>query len=178
MFSALQTERLLLRPLDISDLKTAHEYSSDEENTRYMMHLPNRELEETATFLARVTKEWKKDEPSFYEFAIILDKLHIGAISVYLDEKRETGELGWILNKKYHKQGYAFEAALAVKNFAFDVLRLKKIIAQCDYRNEPSRRLMEKLGMQPESDNGTRTYIKRNETARELTYSLVSSAVI
>lgn len=172
MYYEMKTERLLLRPLDIADLKTVHEYSSDEGNTRFMVFLPNRTVEETAEFLNRVTSEWAKDEPSFYEFAIALDGLQIGAISVYLDETKEVGELGWILNKKYHKKGYATEAALAIKDFAINTLCLKKLIAQCDCRNEPSRCLMERIGLRLEDDNGTRTYIKRNETARELTYSL------
>lgn len=177
MLYEIKTERLLLRPLDSSDLKTAHEYSSDVDNTKYMMWLPNQTVEETAAFLKRVTSEWKKEKPSFYEFAITVNNQHIGAISVYLDEKKEVGELGWILNKNYHKKGYAYEAALAIKDFALHTLRLKKIIAQCDYRNEPSHKLMEKIGLRPESDNGIRVYAKRNETARELTYSLTFSAI-
>lgn len=172
MYYEIKTERLLLRPLNIADLKTVHEYSSDEETTRFMMFLPNRSTDETAVFLHCVTKEWEKDEPSFYEFAISLDGLQIGAISIYLDDKKEVGELGWVLNKKHHKKGYASEAAFAIKDFALNVLKLKKLIAQCDYRNTPSRHLMEKIGLKLEDDNGVRTYIKRTETARELTYSL------
>lgn len=172
MHDEIKTERLLLRPLDIADLKTAHEYSSDVENTKYMMWLPHRTEEETSSFLKCVTDEWKKDKPSFYEFAVVLDGLHIGAISLYLDEAHKTGELGWILNKQYQQKGYACEAALAVKDFALNALHLKRIVAQCDYRNDPSRKLMEKIGMQLKSDDGTRIYVKKNETARELTYSL------
>lgn len=172
MYYEIKTERLTLRPLNISDLNTVHEYASDIENTWFMMRLPNNTIEETAEFLTSVTKEWEKNEPTLYDFAVVLDGRQIGAISVYLDDKRESGELGWILNKKYQKHGYALEAALAIKDFALNVLRLKKIIAQCDYRNEPSYRLMERIGLKLESDDGTRVYTKRNETARELTYGL------
>ena len=48
------------------------------------------------------------------------------------------------------------------------------MVAQCDYRNAPSARLMEKIGLKLESADGVRTYIKRNETARELTYSFTT----
>lgn len=170
MYHEIRTERLLLRPLNIADLDTVHEYASNTENTRFMMHMPKRTVEETAEFLACVTREWEKSEPTFYEFAVVLNGLQIGAVSVYLDEQRKTGELGWILNKKFHKMGYASEAAIALKDFALNTLHLKKLIAQCDYRNAPSARLMEKIGLKLESDDGVRTYIKRNETARELTY--------
>ncbi len=174
MYHEMKTERLLLRPLNIADLDTVHEYASDIENTRFMVHLPNRTLEETAAFLEGVTQEWKKTEPTFYEFAVVLNGLQIGAVSVYLDEQKEVGELGWIFNKKFHKKGYASEAAIAIKDFALNTLHLKKLVAQCDYRNAPSARLMEKIGLKLESADGVRTYIKRNETARELTYSFTT----
>lgn len=171
MYCEIKTERLLLRPLSAADLNTTYEYSSDVENTRFMMFLPHETIEETLKFLTCVSKEWEKSQPTFYEFAVMLNGLHIGAVSIYLDETRENGELGWILNRKYQKMGYASEAARAVKDFALDVLSLKKLIAQCDYRNAPSYRLMEKIGLKLENNNGERYYSKRSETARELTYT-------
>ncbi len=175
MYHEIKTERLLLRPLGLGDLNTAHGYAGDEENTRYMMRLPNATIAETAEFLTRVSEEWARALPMFYEFAIVTEGVHIGAISVYLDDKRETGELGWILDKKYQGRGFATEAALAVKDFARDVLRVKKLTAQCDGENAPSYRLMRRIGLKLESADGTRFYAKRNETARELTYSCTFS---
>lgn len=78
-----------------------------------------------------------------------------------------------MLNKKYQKMGYAYEAARAVKDFALNNLRLKKLIAKCDYRNVSSYRLMERIGLKLESDNDTRFYPKRNEVQKELTYTLI-----
>lgn len=175
MYVEIKTPRLLLRPFCISDLQSAHAYLSDEENTRYMIFFPSKTEEETAKFLGMVIREWEKSEPTFFEFAICLEGALIGSVSVYLDDKRQTGELGWILDRKYQKTGYALEAALAIKDFAFNRLKLKKLIAQCDYRNAPSYRLMEKIGMKLSDGDGLRTYTKRRETARELTYSLAAS---
>lgn len=172
MYPEIKTERLLLRPLDLSDLESMHEYASDKENTLYMYHLP-RKIEETAEFLSSVTKEWEKDIPSFYEFAIELDGIQIGSISVYLSDNRDSADLGWILNKKYWHNGYATEAAMALKDFALNILQVKKLTANCDHRNTASSRVMEKIGLKLESDNGIRVYPKKNETARELIYSLI-----
>lgn len=173
MFYEIKTDRLVLRPLNIADLETVHVYASDEENTTYMCWLPNNTVEETAQFLIRVTDEWKKDNPSFYEFAIVLDGLQIGAISIYLDDTRKIGELGWIVNKRFWKKGIASEAAIAIRDFAINTLKVSKIIANCDWRNIGSYRLMSKIGLTLENDNGVRTYSKNNETAKGLTYSLV-----
>lgn len=172
MYAEIKTERLLLHPLDFSDLESMHEYASDKENTMYMYHLP-RKIEETAEFLSSVTKEWEKNMPCFYEFAIELDGIQIGSISVYLSDNRDSGDLGWILNKKYWHNGYATEAAMALKDFALNILQVKKLTANCDYRNTASSRVMEKIGLKLESDNGIRVYPRKNETARELIYSLI-----
>lgn len=172
MYYEIKTNRLLLRPLNISDLYAVHSYASDYENTYYMTRMPKQSLEETAEFLIGVTAEWEKTTPAFYEFAVMLNESLIGAVSIYLNDDRSVGELGWIINKRFHKMGYATESACAIKDFALNTIGLKKIIAQCDYRNVPSYRLMERIGLKLESDNGVRIYKKRNETARELTYSL------
>lgn len=82
--------------------------------------------------------------------------LQIGAVSVALNDLRNTGELGWIINKRYWKKGLALEAALAIKEFALNVLKLQKLVAHCDYRNTASFYLMEKLGMSLEDDTGTK----------------------
>ena len=143
MYYEIQTERLKLRPLDISDAVTVHEYASDDENTTYMYFLPNRTMEETCEFLSYVTSEWKKDAPDTYEFAVVLDGIQIGVVSVALNDERTEGEMGWIINKRYWHNGYAYEAACAVRDFALNVLKVPRLIAQCDYRNDKSYKLME-----------------------------------
>ena len=69
MFYEIKTDRLILRPLDISDLATVHTYAGDEENTTYMFWLPNDTIEETKRFLNSVTNDGKK------QFLIIMNLL-------------------------------------------------------------------------------------------------------
>lgn len=170
MFFELKTERLILRPLSIEDLDTVHAYASDVENTKYMMHLPNDTTDETLHFLTRVTNEWQKDKPEFFEFAIMLEGRQVGAVSIYLNEQRTEGELGWILNKKYWGKGYATEAAMAVKDFAVNELKISMLMAHCDFRNTASCNVMKKIGLTVVKDNGVRKYPKTAETAKELLF--------
>ena len=165
----LQTERLVLRPLAVTDLETTHTYASDPENTQYMIYLPNQNKEETAQFLQRASSEWLKDEPSFYEFAITLDGAHIGAASIHIDEECE---LGWILHKAYHGHGYATEAAKVVLDFAVQTRGAKRVIAHCDQENIASQRVMEKLGMTLAHSNGIRRNRASNVDSFECKYAL------
>ena len=172
MHCELKTKRLLLRPLNISDLDSVHEYTSDSENTVYRLNLPYNTKEETACFLNMVTAEWSKEMPEFYDFAVILHAKQIGAVSVALNNDRTIGELACIIHKRYWGNGYAKEAVQTLIDFAFQELKLLKLTAYCDYRNIVSQKLLEKAGLQLENTNRTRTYLKTSETSIELEYSL------
>ncbi len=57
-------------------------------------------------------------------------------------------EIGWSLREDYWRQGFAYEAAKATLDLAFTRFDAKIIWAMTSERNEPSWRMMEKLGMQ------------------------------
>ena len=163
----LRTERLVLRPLCVTDVDTCNEYAMDAETSRYMLFLPNKTHEQTLAFLRGCEAGWAQDPVTAFEFAITLDGRHIGAVSVNREE--EAMEMGWILNKAYHGKGYAYEAARALMDFAVEVLDAKRIVAHCDTRNVPSYRLMEKLGMR-RVDEHDREYPDERGMAREYEY--------
>lgn len=168
----IHTKRLLLAPLGPQYLISTHKYSSDLENTKYMMHLPNTDIEETKNFLELAHAEWQKPIPTFYEFAILLDNQHIGAISIYINEGNTESELGWIIGKEYWGNGYVLEAAKEIINFAKNELNIKKFIAHCDSENVASYRVMEKLGMKLESKTKGRRNKASEEEREELSYVL------
>ena len=170
----IRTERLVLRPFEPGDLDTMHAYAGDEANTEYMVYLPNSTKDETERFLRFVIAEWEKGEQQgqqVYEFAIVFDGKHIGAISVNLVEDRQSGGLGWIIHRDYHGKGFATEAAMAIMDFAFNELHVKKVFADCDHRNGASIKIMEKIGMTLERDNLLRRYRGSDEDVQGLMYS-------
>ena len=86
---------------------------------------------------------------------------------LYLVELRETGEsmgmcglihrstlrdvdIGYAFLPRYWSKGYAFEAAQAMKQYAQEMLGLKRLVAIVDPENLASIHLLEKLGMQYE----------------------------
>ena len=173
MYIKLTTERLELRPLSTQDFQTVHSYSTDDDVARYMYWLPHTSEIETETFLENIETEWSKDEPTFYEFAVVLNGTHIGAVSLYINKERTDGIIGWLINKKYWNKGYAAEAARAVIDFAQKDIGIGRVCAMCDHRNKASQRVMEKIGMLPVNLDGIRRYVKTGEVAKEYTYELV-----
>lgn len=168
----LHTKRLLLVPLGTQYLISTHKYSSDFDNTRYMLHLPIADISETESFLAEVQEEWQKCAPQFYEYAILLNNEHIGAVDIYINKDSGEGELGWIISKNYWGNGYAAEAAREIMNFAIYELKVRKFIAHCDSENISSYKVMEKLGMVLTSKTKGRRNKSSDEDREELMYSL------
>ena len=60
-------------------------------------------------------------------------------------------DLGWTLHPDHTGHGYATEAVRAVLRICFEDLGLRRVTADCFTANEPSWRLMERLGMRRET---------------------------
>lgn len=157
----IKTERLTLKPLGSEYLDTVNVYAMDYENSKYMCRLPNESVEETVAFLAGVDAEWAKEEPAFYEFAILYHNEHIGVVGIYFENG--IGELGWIVNKNYWRNGFAYEAAKALVSYCTEHMGTTHFIACCDTENVASYKVMEKLGMTRTGKYGGR----RNRAAAE-----------
>lgn len=59
-----------------------------------------------------------------------------------------VAELGYDFRSDFWNQGFATEAAKAVRDYAFNVLHLPGLISLIRVGNEASRRVSEKIGMQ------------------------------
>jgi RimJ/RimL family protein N-acetyltransferase len=68
-----------------------------------------------------------------------------------LDGQAEV-EIGYRLARSAWDQGYATEAACAVRDYAFTTMGMKRLIAMIDPSNLASIRVAEKIGMKYEKD--------------------------
>ena len=83
-----------------------------------------------------------------------------------------TYEIGWIIREDMRGNGYAIEAAKALKDYAFNVLNAEKIQAHCDSRNQASEKVMKKLGMTLVDGTGTRYYPRTGVSSGEYLYAV------
>ncbi len=154
----IETERLLLEPLDVSRLEEFVALTADPHTMRYWgPGCPySRDLAERnfAASLARL------QEHGFGRRWIVAKES--GAGLGFTDTKRfgescddvspDEVEIGWMLTPAAWGQGYATEAGTAVRDEAFDRLELESIVAVHHPANAASGRIMEKLGMAFERD--------------------------
>lgn len=144
----METERLVLRPLAISDTADFFEYARREDTSRYLLWSPHASPEYTRAYLTMIGRFYRKGQ--FWDWAIeekSSGKM-IGTCGfTRIVEKHHMGEIGYVLNPSYHKKGYATEAVRAVIAFGFESLELNRIEGRYMVENTPSKRVMERCGM-------------------------------
>lgn len=144
--SQLETKRLILRPMLATDIDALHLIFTDpkvmasfgdESFTReQMQHWLQRNLDH-------------QNEFGYGLCSVILkaDGTLIGDCGLEQMESLGAAELGYDFRSDHWNQGYATEAAIAVRDYAFDVLQLPQLISLIRVGNLTSRRVAEKVGM-------------------------------
>ena len=144
----LETDRLLLRAIRVSDAADMFDYARRPEVTRYLLWNPHPDVRYTKRYLEYLATRYRMG--MFYDWALILkaEKRMIGTCGfVRFDCPHNSAEIGYVLHPDYHGKGLMAEAARAVMDFGFSTLDLHRIEARYMVGNDPSRRLMERMGM-------------------------------
>ena len=144
----LQTERLILRRMRVSDAEDMHHYARRPEVTRYLLWSPHPDIYHTQDYLRYLATRYAAG--TFYDWGVILKQngRMIGTCGfTTIDCAHDAAEIGYVLNPDYHGMGIATEAVEAVLAFGFDKLLLHRIEARFMEGNDASLRVMEKVGM-------------------------------
>ncbi len=145
---AMDTDRLTLRAMRVADAADMYTYACQPSVTEYLTWEPHADMEETREYLTYVGQRYRTGD--FYDWSIICreDGHMIGTCGfTSFNCASDSGEIGYVLNPAYGGRGLATEAVLAVMRFGFERLSLHRIEAHFIEGNEPSRRLMERVGM-------------------------------
>jgi ribosomal-protein-alanine N-acetyltransferase len=147
----LETERLILRPHNLDDAPDLQRLIGDRDVASTMSNVPHPYEDGMAEEWIQARRE-KFEKGEDIQFAIVLraQGCLIGGIGLGIDKQNEMAVLGYWIGKPYWGQGYCTEAARAVLEYVFGVLKLNKIQAGHFTRNPASGRVMQKIGMQHE----------------------------
>ncbi|MBO5946319.1 MAG: GNAT family N-acetyltransferase [Clostridia bacterium] len=142
----LETERLVLRRLNVSDLDDVFKYAADPRVSEYLLWYPHQTKDFTRRYLKFVDKKYKKNE--FYDWAVTVNGHVVGTCGfTSFDIENNCAEIGYVLRSDMWGQGLAAEAARAVITFGFEVLSLNRIEAKLISENASSARVLDKCGM-------------------------------
>jgi RimJ/RimL family protein N-acetyltransferase len=150
----VRTSRLLLRPAEVDDLEAMWRIRRLEPVGRWLTRAPQ-SLDEYRT-------SFTDPESLAKSLVIEHDGLLIGDLMVAIgdgwaqaevaDQARGVqAELGWVIDPDFGGQGFGTEAVRELLRICFEDLSLRRVTAGCFSANEPSWRLMERLGMRRET---------------------------
>lgn len=148
IFPTLETERLLLRQPQLSDVPLVYHYLQDRAVADNMRTFPY-------PYTTAHAEQWVKDaheraaKGEGYMFALErkADHLFIGTTRFYYDADNHRGEIGYWLGTPFWGQGYITECVRRVIQLGFEAFQVNRIYASYFVRNGASRRVMEKAGM-------------------------------
>jgi RimJ/RimL family protein N-acetyltransferase len=174
----LETPRLLLRRWQDVDLDPFAKMNADPVVMHFFAAPMTREQSDEAIdrYLAALDRE------GFSLFAATLRDTgdFIGTIGLQTmrdavpNLPQPAVEIGWRLAQSAQGKGFATEGARAIVDFAFNQLGLNEVVAITALPNQPSRRVMEKLGMthRPELDFNHPRLPAGHQYERHTLYSL------
>lgn len=102
--NTIVTERLVIRPIDVSDADEIHKYAGNKE-IDMMLFLPNDTIEQTREFTENAVREWSKEKPSVREYVMLHNGSIIGGIGLETIDV-STFEIGWVVSKDYRNKGF------------------------------------------------------------------------
>lgn len=144
--AVLLTERLQLRPLQMSDAPTIQQLANDWDVAKTLATMPHPYEDGMAeAFLSEVTQY--QEHHKVFGIVRQADDQLLGVISIGRHAHDNRAEIGYWLGRDFWGQGYMSEAARAVVDFGFRVMGLHRVYATYYVTNPASRRVMEKAGM-------------------------------
>lgn len=139
----LETDRLLLRPITLSDAPDMFEFASDIETTKFVFKA-HKSLAETQSIIA---SQFLAHPIGKYGIELKENHKMIGMISYNrINEATRTAEVGYTLNKNYRGRGMMPEALNQLVETGFELFKFNSLLAVYDELNSASSKVIEKCG--------------------------------
>jgi ribosomal-protein-alanine N-acetyltransferase len=145
----LETDRLLLRQFTASPSESEFVLRLVNEPS-YLQNIGDkgvRTLEQASTYLLEgPIKSYRLHGHGLYLVVLKESQQLVGTCGLLRRDQFKDADLGYAFLPEFWSKGFAFEAATAVLDFGQRTLGLPKIIALVAPANEPSIKLLKKLG--------------------------------
>lgn len=145
-FPILITERLTLRPLEISDVQEIFTLRSDSEINKYLNRQPSNTIDDARNFIIKINENTGNNGSLYWAITFTGNNLLLGTICLFgFSDENNKCEVGYELLTNFQKQGIMKEALEKVIEYAFNIINVQKIEAFIHRDNEQSLKLMDKL---------------------------------
>ena len=144
----LETERLVLRQFTFEDAVFILRLLNEPSFIQNIGDRGVRTLEDARSYILRVPiASYEKNRFGLYLVILKESGKSIGMCGLIKRDQLEDVDIGYAFLPEFWSKGYAVESALSVKEYARDVIGLKRLIAITDPENQASIRVLEKIGL-------------------------------
>lgn len=141
----LETKRLILRKPKESDWKDVVEACNDLKVSKNLALVKHPYTKKDAIEWMKIASKKSREDYTFF-IELKSEKKVIGATSLKVHPHYKVGESGSWINRKCWKKGYITEAKMAVNDFAFNKLKLRKLESGAFVSNKASNIMQKKMG--------------------------------
>lgn len=157
-FPNLETERLLLRRVNPTDIKEIFALRSNPQTMQYIPRPLLKTDEDALEHIAMIDTKIETNEGINWAITLKDNPKLIGVIGHYrIKPEHYRAEIGYMLLPEYHGKGIVSEAVKEAVNYGFQVMKLHSIEAIIDPDNHASAKVLEKNGFIKEA------HLKENE---------------
>ena len=144
----LETERLILRQFSLHDAEFILSLLNEPSFIQNIGDRGVRNLEDARSYITRVPiASYEQNGFGLYLVELKESGEPIGMCGLIKRAGLEDVDIGYGFLPKYWSKGYAIESAMAVKEYAREVIGLKRLVAITDPENQGSIRVLEKIGL-------------------------------
>ena len=148
----IETNRLLLRPLELQDAKAMFEMDTNPNVHKYLWQNPTKTIDENIKVIEMVQKQY--NENNIGRFATILKESNefIGWTGIkFVTDHIENGntnfyDYGYRLNEKFWNKGFDTEASIAWLEYGFNTMKIDVMNAYTHSENGASNHILQKVG--------------------------------
>ncbi|MEK4207122.1 MULTISPECIES: GNAT family N-acetyltransferase [Paenibacillus] len=146
MITEIQTKRLKLRKMKLSDSASLFNIWSDPEVTKFM-NINSFTDESQAVEMIKILNNLSLESKAIRYSIIELESNRIIGSCGYnsIDSSNAKAEIGYDISKDYWGKGYAPEAIQSLMDYAFNTLNFNRIEAKVEPENNNSIRVLQKL---------------------------------
>jgi Mlc titration factor MtfA (ptsG expression regulator)/RimJ/RimL family protein N-acetyltransferase len=151
---SIRTERLVLRRFETVDARDISELLSNPHTLRYLTWtcMSLQDAEEWIAWQRRVL--FPQSRKYCYLAIETRQNASVAGLATFwfVGDEFDLAQFEIIIHPDWQRRGYATEAIGGLLTYAFSGFHARRVVAECDARNAPARRLLLRAGLRQESE--------------------------
>lgn len=144
-FPILETARLRLRQIEMSDAENIYNHRLKEKVNTHLENFPHKSIEETKAFIERIQQAVAENNTILWVINEKGNNTFLGTVCFWnVDKETHKAETGYTLEPEFHNRGYITEALAKIIEYGFNTMELKTIEAYTSKHNIGSIKVLTK----------------------------------